>query len=123
MWLPDRLRSQLTRQVSHGLIIRTLFTADSGELAIDQIRAYFSRQYFVTPVAHMLQQQHSEHDLGRRGLAATSLALLAAFGQLLLDDEQQGVIFQRFIGVWATGSPQIATRLLAEDTGEIPLLT
>src|SRR5207247_2638121 len=55
----------------------------------------------------MLQQQHAEHDLSRRCFAATSLALLAAFGQLLLDDEQQGVILQRRIGVPHPGSPEL----------------
>ena len=84
----DHLRPQLTRQVSHRPVIWNLLAADPGELAIDQIGAYFPRQHFVTPVTHVLQQQHSEHDLSRRRLASTSLALLAAFGQLLLDDKQ-----------------------------------
>jgi len=68
------------------------FAADPRGLAIDQIGAHFARKHFVAPVTHMLQQQHSEHDLGRRRFAAASLALLASLDQLLLDDEQQGVI-------------------------------
>src|SRR6202011_5116369 len=63
----------------------TFSPPDPGELAIDQIGAHFPRQRFVTPVAHVLQQQHSEYDVRRRRLTATRLALLAAFGQLLLD--------------------------------------
>src|SRR5260370_34260709 len=62
----------------------------------------------------MLQQQHSEHDLSRRCFAATSLALLAAFGQLLLDDEQQGVIFQRRIGVPHPKFPEVLHPLADE---------
>jgi len=121
MQLFDHLRPQLTRQVSHCSIIRNLFAADPGEFAIDQIGAHFPRQHFVTPVAHMLQQQHSEHNLGRRRLAPTSLALLAAFGQLLLDDEQEGVILQRCIGVSHPGFPEILHRLGDEAIGEISL--
>ncbi len=117
----DNLRPQLTRQVSHRPVIRNLFTADPGELAIDQIGAHFPRQYFVTPVAYMLQQQHSEHDLSGRRLAPTSLALPAAFGQLFLNDEKQGVIFQCFIGVPHPRFPEILHRLCDEAIGEISL--
>src|SRR5476649_1292382 len=67
----------------------------------------------------MLQQQHSEYDLCRRRLASTSLTLLAAFGQLLLDDEQQTVIFQGFVGVSHPGFPEILHRLGDEAIGEI----
>src|ERR1700683_4159202 len=64
----NHLRPQLARQISHCPVIRNLFAADPGKLAIDQISAHFPRQHFVAPVAHMLQQQHSEHDLCRRCL-------------------------------------------------------
>src|SRR2546427_4051896 len=57
----------------------------------------------------MLQQQHAEHDLSRRGFAAASLALLAALGQRLLDDEQQGVIFQRLSACRIQGSQRSST--------------
>ena len=69
----------------------------------------------------MLQQQHAEHDLSRRRFASASLALLAAFGQLLLDDEQQSVIFQRRIGVSHPGFPEVLHRLGDEAIGELSL--
>jgi len=69
----------------------------------------------------MFQQQHAEHDLGRRGLAAPRFALLAALGQFLLDEEQQGVIFQRRIGVSHPGFPEILHRLGDEAIAEMAL--
>jgi hypothetical protein len=63
----------------------------------------------------MFQQQHSEHDLGRRRLAAPRFALLAALGQFLLEDEQQSVIFQRGIGLSHPGFPEILHRRLGEE--------
>jgi hypothetical protein len=69
----------------------------------------------------MLQQQHSEYDLCWRRLAPTRLALFAALGQLLLDDQQQGVIFQGFIDVSHPGFPEILHRLGDEAIGEMSL--
>ena len=117
----DHLRPQLTCQVSHRPVIRNLFAADPRELAIDQIGAHLPRERFVTPVAHVLQPQHSEHNLGRRRLAATRLALLTAFGQLLLNQEQQGVILQRSVGVVHPRFPEILHRLGDEAIGELAL--
>ena len=42
MQLFDHLRPQLSRQVPHRPVIRDLFSADPGKLAIDQIGAHLS---------------------------------------------------------------------------------
>ena len=97
------------------------FVYDIGAKALVSRFEYQPFPILGTPVAHMLQQQLAEHDLGRRRLAATRLALLAALGQLLLDDEQQGVIFQRSIGASHPGFPEILHRLGEEAIGELSL--
>jgi hypothetical protein len=111
----------LPRQISHRSVIWNLLAADPRELAIDQIGTHLPRQRFVTPIAHVLQQQHTKHDFGWRCLAAARLALLAALGQLFLDDEQQGVIFQGLIRVAHPSLPKILHRLVEEAIGKVPL--
>jgi len=59
---------------------------------------------------------------GRR-LAATSLTLLTSFGQFLLDNQEQGIIFQRLIDVAHPGFAKILHRLGDKAVGKISLQT
>ena len=98
MHLSHHLRSQLTPQPAHSFCRPEPYPPNSGELAVHQVGAHFPAQIFVAPVADVLQQHHAQYDFGGGGPAAAGLALLAAFRQLLLNDEQQGLVLQGLIG-------------------------
>src|SRR5450759_2275040 len=69
----------------------------------------------------MLQQHHSQHHLGRCCRAAASLALLAALHQFLLDEEQQGFVFQCLVGMAHPGFPKVLDLFEDKAIGESPL--
>jgi hypothetical protein len=58
---------------------------------------------------------------GLRQACRNLTALLAALGQLLLDNEQQCVIYQRRIGVAHPGFPEIIHRFGDQAIGEMLL--
>jgi hypothetical protein len=70
----------------------------------------------------MLQQHHAKDDFGGRARTATGLAFPAASGEFLLNDQQQGVVFQSLIGMAHPGFPQIAHSLMNEAVSEALLL-
>src|SRR5712692_11321519 len=84
-----------------------LAAADARELAIHQIGTHFTRQLSETPVAHMLQQDHAQHDLGGRAGPTPRLTFLAALGQFLLNQSEQGVVLQHLVGLTHPRLPQI----------------
>jgi hypothetical protein len=67
--------------------------------------------------------QKPQHDLGGEGGAAAGLALLAAFGQRLLNDEEQSLVFQGLIGIAHPGLPQVLHGLGDQAVGEAALQT
>src|SRR6266850_447984 len=66
--LTDSLRPARLSQTHQRLAVRHLLPTDPAEAAIHHILPYFPFQRFVTPVAHVLQNQHAQGHFRRRWL-------------------------------------------------------
>ena len=113
----------MTRQPAHGFIVGNLPAADASELPINDVGADFACHIFITPAAHVLQQQHPQNNIGWRPRAPTSLALFVALAQLLLNNLQQLIVIQSLVGVAHPGLPKILDFLGDEAIGKAALKT
>jgi hypothetical protein len=68
--LLDDLRAQRPRDLQDRLRVRHFPRIDAGEGAIDQIGADLALEIVIAPIEEMLQDQHPQHDVGRRPGAA-----------------------------------------------------
>ena len=99
----------------------TFPAADAGELPINKVGAHFARHIFITPAAHVLQQQHPQNNFGWRPRAPTSLALFVALAQLLLNNLEQLIVLQSLVGMAHPGLPKILDLLGDEAIGKAAL--
>jgi len=82
-------RAQDDADLAHRLGIRHLGGANMDELTVDQIGADLALEGRVAPVAHVLEHQQPQHDVGRCALAPERAAMPPATCQRLVDQLQQ----------------------------------
>ena len=99
MDLLDDLRPERHAPAAHGLGIGRLAGADAGEGAVDEIGADFALQHRIAPVAHVLENQQAQHDLGRRAEPTPAAALGMAFGQGFVDGCDDLLVTEHLIAV------------------------
>ncbi len=97
MNLLDDLAAQRLRNTRQRFRIRHLLQTNTRELAIAQIQSHFLLQPVETPVAHVLQQQQSQHYLGRRLPPTQPCAMFVAPPLRCEDRLDQLLIFQQSI--------------------------
>lgn len=85
MELLYNVRPQRHAQLAHGLRLRDLARADPGEVTVHDIGPYLALEDGVTPVAHVLEQQQSQHHFRGRTLAPAREAMCPAARQHLVD--------------------------------------
>src|SRR5215470_16924958 len=66
--------------------------ADAAEAAIDDVRSNFSFQHFITPVTHVLENEHAERDFRRRLLPSTRPAPWMPFALRLVHGIDQFLV-------------------------------
>ena len=81
MDLFDYFRTQRQCLPSERLGVRHLTGADACEVPVDEVGAYFALQFLEGPVADMLQDHHSQDNLGWGALASARAALGMPFHQ------------------------------------------
>ena len=123
MQLLDGFRTQLTRQAAHRFVVGNLAATDAREFPVHQVGAHFTRDIFVTPTAHVLQQQHPQNHFGWRSRASTGFALFEALAQFLLNNLQQLIVIHRLVGMAHPGFPKILDLLGDQAIGEVALKT
>src|SRR6202165_719643 len=123
MQLLDCFRTQLTCHPAHGLVVGNLPAADASELPINKVGTHFARHIFVTPAAHVLQQQHPQNDFGWRPRASTRLAPFVESCPLLHNNLEQLIVIQCLVGVAHPGLPEILDFFDDEAIGEAALQT
>ncbi len=79
MNLFDDIRTQSTGLTAQSLGIRHFGGADARELPVNQIGAHFPLDHRKTPIADVLQQKHTQHDLGRDAQSSARPALRVPF--------------------------------------------
>src|SRR6266481_2753397 len=117
----DDVRPQGYTELAHRLGIRHLGCTHPSELAIHQVGSHLALQHGIAPVAHMLEQQQSQHDFRRRALAPARTAMGPAARQRLVDGLQQVRIGQHLIDRPHPVFPQSVDLLGHPPVGEVQL--
>src|SRR5207302_8791954 len=94
MQLTDSLRPDRLSQTHQRLGVRHLLPTDPAEAAIHHIRPHFPFQRFVTPVAHVLQNQYAQGHFRRRWLPTPKPTLRMPLSLGFVDRIHQLLIFQ-----------------------------
>jgi hypothetical protein len=96
--LLEHFRPECQAPTAHGLGIRRLSTTDTGEVPVHQVGPHLALQHVIAPVAHVFEDQESQHCLGRH----TAPAAATAVGMPL----RQGFVYRRddlFVGQHLVG--------------------
>src|SRR5207247_9592190 len=109
------------RHPAAGFNVLNLPASDASALPRNHVGADFACHIFITPAAHVLQQQHPQNNIGWRPRAPTSLALFVALAQLLLNNLEQLIVIQSLVGVAHPGLPKILDFLGDEAIGKAAL--
>ena len=73
--LLDRRRPDRQAPAAHGLGVRHLRAAHARKIAVHQIGAHLALQHPIAPIAHVLEDQKTQHHFGRSAQPATGAAL------------------------------------------------
>ena len=95
----DHLRPQSQAPAAHGLGIRHLGGAHTGEVAVHQIGPHLALQHRIAPVADVLENQEPQHHLGRRRQPASAAALGMPLRQRFVYGCHDVLILEHFISV------------------------
>src|SRR5215469_4216039 len=88
----DGLRAYHLSQSHQRLGVRNLLHPDPTEAAIHHVGSHLPLQRFITPVAHMLQNQHPQSHFRRRLLPSSHPTLLVSLALGVVDRIQQLLI-------------------------------
>lgn len=94
MQLAQRFRANRLPQAHQRFCVRYLLHPDPAEAAVHHIGPTFPFQRFVTPVAHMLQNQHAQGYFGWRLRPPQRPALLVPLALRLVYRIHQLLVFQ-----------------------------
>jgi hypothetical protein len=108
MNLFDDIRTQSTGLTAQSLGIRHFGGADARELPVNQIGAHLALDHRKAPVADVLQQKHTQHDLGRDAQASARPALRVPFQKTFIDRVNQLFVFQDLVRLTHPWLPQFA---------------
>jgi len=97
--LLDHFGPQRQPPSAHGFGVGHLGGADAGEIAVHQIGAHLSFQHPVTPVAHVLEHQQTQHHLGRGARPAACAAPRMPLGQGFVNRRHDLRVGEQLIGV------------------------
>jgi hypothetical protein len=107
MNLQDHRGAQSRPPTAHGFGVWHFLTADTSEVAIDQVGADLAFQVLVAPVSHVLQDQQAQHHLGGKPRPAAPQAFRVAFDQSLMDGMNDLIICQDDVSMWHPDFMQI----------------
>ncbi len=119
--LRDHLRSQRHAPAAHCLGIGHLAAAHAGKVAVHQVGPHLAFQLLVTPVADMFEGQQPQHHVGRRAASAAATAVGMALPQCVVDDRDNLLIGQHFVGVFHPVFAKIAHFLRDQPIPETEL--
>src|SRR3954454_22073000 len=121
--LLDHFRSQLASEAGNGLVVGNLSAADTREFTVHQIGAHLPLEFYVAPLANMLEQQQPEDNLGGSPSATARLALFAELALSGLHDHQQTVVIECLIGMPHPWFPEICNMFGDEAVSKAELHT
>ena len=104
----DRVRIHSQAPAPHGLRVRRLAAAHAREVAIHQVGAHFAFQHVIAPIADVLEDQQSQHHLGRCAQPATTAALGMPSRQRLVHRSDDLFIRQHPVGMFHPTFAKIA---------------
>src|SRR5271166_171138 len=121
VYLLDHSRSERNPPASHGLGIGHLASANAGEVAVHQVGADFTLQNYVTPIAHVLEDQQAQNYLGGKTRPAVTATVGVAVRQGLVNCRDDHIILQHHIDVAHPGLLQILDLLSNQPVTEAAL--
>ena len=107
--LLDDLGAERPRDLQNRLRVGHLARIDPREGAIDQIGADLVLEIVVAPIEQMLQNQHPQHDLGRRAGTTAPPTLRPARFQRLRHRLNHGFVLEQRIDLAQPVGPQLVT--------------
>jgi hypothetical protein len=118
MQLLDNLGAKRDGEPAERLRIGDLAASHPRELPIHQVRAHLALEHGVAPVAHVLEQEQPQDDLGGRSQPSARAAVRCAPREGFVDDLHQLPIGEQSIDLTHPVLPQRADFLLDQALGE-----
>ena len=115
--LLEHLRTERQAPAAHRLRIWRLGAAHMGKVPIYQVGAHLALQHLIAPI----EDQQSQHHVGRRATATATTALGMSFCQGLVHDRDNLLVRKHRIGVLHPVFTQIAHLLGNQSVAEAEL--
>src|SRR5215813_6381840 len=77
----DAIWSESQAPAAHGLGIRHFGEAYAGEVAVDQVGTHLTLEHVIAPIAHVFQDQQTQHYFRRETAPAACAAQVMALAQ------------------------------------------
>src|SRR5262249_11668693 len=84
---------------AHGLGIRHFGEAYAGEVAVDQVGTHLTLEHVITPIAHVFQDQQTQHYFRRETAPAACAAQVMALAQSFIHGRQDLFIAEHLVGM------------------------
>jgi hypothetical protein len=107
--LLDDVRPERARDLQDRFRVRHFSRIDTGEGAIDQIRADLALEIVIAPIEEMLQDQHPQHDVGWCPRASTPPTLRPARLQRLRHRLNHGLVLEQRVDTPQPVGPQFVS--------------
>src|SRR5580658_2426545 len=108
MELLDDLRAQCQSLAAERLGIGDFACAYARELPIQKVGPYFALEHAEAPVADVLEQQQTQHNLRRRSQPSARAAFGMTPQESFIDNMEQFLVFQYLVSPAHPGFPIIA---------------